>query len=517
MDALFPPLERASDDTAFQFPHASLTWGELRAAALDVADDIRGCGRVAVWAEPSIDTAIAVIGALVAGVTVVPINPSIGHVELAHVLDECALDAVLAAREVSLPEMLASRGVRAIRGDATRRSPSRRGVERAMPLAPDSEAPALIIYTSGTTGLPKGAVLPYRAIAADIDGLAHVWHWTGRDTLVHALPLFHVHGLVLGVLGPARVGSRLVHVERFSPDAIAGPLSAFDNTLLFGVPTMYHRLADAAERDTRIADALRRARLLISGSAPLAPHDRDRLHRTTGRRVIERYGLTETLIVCAMPPEFGETATGVGLPIPGVEMRLVDERGSVIGSGTHAPAAAGASVAGIDDLGDCGEVEIRGATLFSGYLNRPDATAQVLRDGWFRTGDTAARDVDGCYRIIGRTAMDVIKTGGFKVGAGEIEDVLRGHDEVADVAVTGEPDPDLGQRIVAWIVPRAGCTPSRAALEARVADALTPHKRPRVIHFLDDLPRNSMGKVEKRKLTHAPTAQPVVRGAPDAP
>jgi malonyl-CoA/methylmalonyl-CoA synthetase len=204
--------------------------------------------------------------------------------------------------------------------------------------------------------------------------------------------------------------------------------------------------------------------------------------------VIERYGLTETLIVCAMPPERGDTTTGVGLPIPGVEMRLVDERGAVITGG------------------DTGEVEIRGATLFSGYLNRPDATAQVLRDGWFRTGDTAARDADGCYRIIGRTALDVIKTGGFKVGAGEIEDVLRGHEHVADVAVTGEPDPDLGQRIVAWIVPRAGCAPSRAVLEACVAEALTPHKRPRVIHFLDDLPRNSMGKVEKRKLT--PPLQP---------
>jgi malonyl-CoA/methylmalonyl-CoA synthetase len=511
MHAFFPAVERASGDLALQFPRASLTWGELRAAALDVADDIRGCERVAVWAEPSIETAIAVIGALIAGVTVVPINPSIGRVELAHVLDECALDAVLAGREVSLPEALASRGVRAIRGDAERaerRSRSHQGGERAMPAAPDADAPALIIYTSGTTGLPKGAVLPYRAIAADIDGLAHVWQWTARDTLVHALPLFHVHGLVLGVLGPARVGSRLVHVERFSPDAIASSLSAFDTTMLFGVPTMYHRLADAAERDTRIADALRRARLLISGSAPLAPHDRDRLYRATGRRVIERYGLTETLIVCAMPPERGDTTTGVGLPIPGVEMRLVDEFGSVISSGgaRAQAAAAGTSAARVDEPGDIGEIEIRGATVFSGYLNRPDATAQVLRDGWFRTGDTATRDEDGHYRIIGRTALDVIKTGGFKVGAGEIEDVLRGRHEVADVAVTGEADPDLGQRIVAWIVPRAGCTPSPAALEAHVAEALTPHKRPRVIHFLDDLPRNSMGKLEKRKLAPAPTA-----------
>jgi malonyl-CoA/methylmalonyl-CoA synthetase len=478
---LFPSIERPSTDVALHFRAAgtSLSWRELRDVTAALATELAGARRVAIWSEPTIETAIGVIGALIAGVTAIPINPACGHVDLAHMLGECEPDAVLASPDAALPDALASRRVLRIRMD------TRRHV--ALPPSPDPEAPALIIYTSGTTGRPKGAVLPYRALAAEIDGLAQVWQWTARDTLVHALPLFHVHGLVLGTLGPARIGARLVHAGRFSAESLSAALLDHQATMMFGVPTMYHRLAEAAEGDAEIVRALRQPRLLISGSAPLAARDRDRLARCTGRHVIERYGLTETLIVSAMPPDRAADATGVGLPIPGVQMRLVDEHGVPIG-----PMADGSEATG--------EIEITGATVFSGYLNRPDATAQVLRDGWFRTGDTATRDANGFYRIVGRTALDVIKTGGFKVGAGEIEDVLRAHPHVADVAVTGEPDEDLGQRIVAWIVATEGCEPSRDALESCVADALAPHKRPRVIHFIDALPRNAMGKVEKRKL-----------------
>ncbi len=485
---LFPTLERPTSDIALHFcaTGATLTWRELRDLVAPLSQELAGKRRVAIWAEPTIETAVGVIGALVAGVTAVPINPAIGHLELSHVLGECEPDVVLASPDAVLPEALAAR--RVLRVDINARGQMARA--GALPPAADPETAALIIYTSGTTGPPKGAVLPYRAIAAEIDGLAQVWQWTARDTLVHALPLFHVHGLVLGTLGPARIGARLVHAGRFSAEALSSALLDHQATLLFGVPTMYHRLAEAAEFNAEIVRALRQPRLLVSGSAPLASRDRERLERCTGRHVIERYGLTETLIVCAMPPDRGDEATGVGLPIPGVQMRLVDEHGTPLAEGTEA----------------IGEIEISGATMFSGYLNRPEATAQVLRDGWFRTGDTATRDAAGLYYIIGRTALDVIKTGGFKVGAGEIEDVLRAHPHVADVAVTGEHDEDLGQRIVAWIVAREGCDPSREALEACVADALAPHKRPRIIHFVDDLPRNTMGKVEKRKLARPPAA-----------
>jgi malonyl-CoA/methylmalonyl-CoA synthetase len=241
-----------------------------------------------------------------------------------------------------------------------------------------------------------------------------------------------------------------------------------------------------------VVKALAGARLLVSGSAPLAAQDRDIIQRLTGRSPIERYGLTETLIVCAMPPAAVSASApasgkaGVGPPVPGVDVRLVDDEGHVIPDGTA------------DALG---EVEVRGASLFHGYLDRPDATARAHHDGWFRTGDTAVRDADGFYTIVGRTALDVIKTGGFKVGAGEVEDALRLHPDVAEVAVTGEADDDLGQRIAAWVVLHPGCSCDAARIQTHVAGLLSSHKRPRIVRFLDALPRNAMGKVEKRKLT----------------
>jgi malonyl-CoA/methylmalonyl-CoA synthetase len=341
-------------------------------------------------------------------------------------------------------------------------------------------------------------VLSYRAIAANLDGLAEVWRWTAHDVLVHALPLFHVHGLVLGTLGPVRVGSPLVHVGKFSPEAIASALVE-GGTMLFGVPTMYHRLAKAAEVESAgtsastpasasVVEALAGARVLVSGSAPLAAQDRDTILRLTGKCPIERYGLTETLIVCAMPP-LADGKSGVGPPVPGVDVRLVDDEGNVI-----PPVTADA----------LGEVEVRGASLFHGYFDRPDATTRAHHDGWFRTGDTAVRDADGFYTIVGRTALDVIKTGGFKVGAGEVEDALRLHPDVAEVAVTGESDDDLGQRIAAWVVLHPGCACDAVAIQTHVAGLLSSHKRPRIVRFVDALPRNAMGKVEKRKLTPTP-------------
>jgi malonyl-CoA/methylmalonyl-CoA synthetase len=475
--------------TAMRFPGGALTWDELRGAVRAAARQVEGRRRVALWAEPTLETAIGVIGALVAGVTVVPLNPSIGSIELEHILGEAKPDAFLCGPETvgALPAQVNALSCARHVIDVNARSAD------ALPPAPDAEAPALIIYTSGTTGLPKGAVLSYRAIAANLDGLAEVWRWTARDVLVHALPLFHVHGLVLGTLGPVRVGSPLVHVGKFSPEGIAAAI-ANGGTMLFGVPTMYHRLAKAAEAEsagtstsTSVASALAGARLLVSGSAPLAAQDRDIIQRLTGKSPIERYGLTETLIVCAMPPAASSSAkSGVGPPVPNVEVRLVDDDGNVIPDGTS------------DALG---EVEVRGASLFHGYLDRPDATERAHHDGWFRTGDTAVRDADGFYTIVGRTALDVIKTGGFKVGAGEVEDALRLHPDVAEVAVTGESDDDLGQRIAAWVVLHPGCACDAAAIQTHIAGLLSSHKRPRIVRFLDALPRNAMGKVEKRKLT----------------
>ncbi|MFE2422803.1 acyl-CoA synthetase [Streptomyces hokutonensis] len=480
MSTLFPALTNPGEQPALRFGDRSLTYAELGAAADALAARCAGGDRVAVWATSSLETAVAVVAALRAGVAAVPLNPKSGDKELGHILADSAPALVLAAPGDELPTVL---------GELERVDVDVRGVGGEGPaVSPDDEDPALVIYTSGTTGPPKGAVLPRRAIATTLDALADAWQWTGEDVLVHGLPLFHVHGLVLGILGPLRRGGSVRHLGRFGTEGVARELND-GATMLFGVPTMYHRIAETLPGDPGLAKSLARARLLVSGSAALPVHDHERIASATGRRVIERYGMTETLMNTSVRADGEPRAGTVGVPLPGVELRLVEE------DGTPLPVNDGESV---------GEIQVRGPNLFTEYLNRPDATAAAFTaDGWFRTGDMAVRDPDGYVRIVGRKATDLIKSGGYKIGAGEIENALLEHPGVREAAVTGEPDPDLGERIVAWIVPADPQSPPELAeLADHVAGRLAPHKRPRVVHHLSALPRNDMGKILKRALTH---------------
>ncbi|MGQ4387497.1 acyl-CoA synthetase [Streptomyces sp. SAS_270] len=491
MSSLFPALANGSvaQRPALRFGDRSLTYAELDASAGALAARIGGAGRVAVWATPTLETAVAVVAALLAGVPAVPLNPKSGGSELGHILSDSAPSLVLAAPGDQLPDPVG----RLERVDVEAQG---RG-EAAAPVGLDPAAPALVVYTSGTTGPPKGAVIPRRAIATTLDALADAWQWTGDDVLVHGLPLFHVHGLILGVLGPLRRGGSVRHLGRFSAQGVARELND-GATMLFGVPTMYHRLAEALADDTELAKALGRARLLVSGSAALPVHDHERIAAATGRRVVERYGMTETLMNTSVRADGVPRPGTVGVPLPGVGVRLVEEDGSLIGGYD-----ADGSPTGVCDGETVGEIQVRGPNLFSEYLNRPDATAAAFtEDGWFRTGDMAVRDTDGAVRIVGRKATDLIKSGGYKIGAGEIENALLEHPAVREAAVTGEPDDDLGERIVAWVVPVDD--PPASALAAELSDhvarRLAPHKRPRVVHYLASLPRNDMGKILKRDL-----------------
>ena len=483
MTSLLPALHETSDRTdspeAVRFGEHTLTYADLAGASAALAARIAGAGRVAVWATPTAGTVVAVVAALRAGVPAVPLNPRTGERELAHILADSSPSLVLAGAGEELPA--ASAGVERLDVDTAAREWDTGFAE------PPAESPALVVYTSGTTGPPKGAVLPRRAIAASLDALQDAWRWTGDDVLVHALPLFHVHGLVLGILGPLRRGGSVRHLGRFSPEGVARELLS-GGTMLFGVPTMYHRLAgalDGPDGAGELRKALAGARLLVSGSAALPVHDHERIAAATGRRVVERYGMTETLMNTGVRADGVPRAGTVGPPLAGVELRLVEEDGTVL-----------------EDAGALGEIQVRGPNLFTGYLNRPDATAAAFtEDGFFRTGDMATLDPDGYVRIVGRKATDLIKSGGYKIGAGEIENALLEHPGVREAAVTGEPDPDLGERIVAWVVPAdAGSPPGERELADHVAGLLAPHKRPRAVRLLDALPRNDLGKIMKRAL-----------------
>ncbi|MFF0332681.1 acyl-CoA synthetase [Streptomyces fimicarius] len=494
LPALQSPTGPAASREAVRFGDLSLTYGRLAGAAAALAARVADAGRVAVWATPTPETVIAVVAALRAGVPAVPLNPRTGERELAHILADSAPTAVLAGPDDVLPSGLEKlRRVTVDAREAAAGPEERAGVGAGLEGnagVEDPEAAALIVYTSGTTGPPKGAVLPRRAVAASLDALEDAWGWSGEDVLVHALPLFHVHGLILGVLGPLRRGGSLRHLGKFSADGVARELGS-GGTMLFGVPTMYHRLAEVldapagtAERDA-LAEALASARLLVSGSAALPVHDHERIAAATGRRVIERYGMTETLMNTGIRADGVPRPGTVGPPLAGVELRLVEEDGTVL-----------------DAAGAIGEIQVRGPNLFTGYLNRPDATAAAhTADGWFRTGDVGTVDADGYVAIVGRKATDLIKSGGYKIGAGEIENVLLAHPGVREAAVTGEEDADLGERVVAWVVAAdPGSPPAAEELADHVAAQLAPHKRPRTVRYLDALPRNDLGKIMKRSL-----------------
>jgi malonyl-CoA/methylmalonyl-CoA synthetase len=415
-------------------------------------------------AESSLELVVAHVAALRSGIIVVPANTAYREREVAHIVTDARPKAAL----VDDPDR--ARWIRDAAGsevvvvgpevDLCDREP---GLLDAT--APDE--PALIGYTSGTTGSPKGAVLTHANLLAGSESVGLAWRWTASDRLVLALPLFHAHGLCVGLHGTLLAGASAVLLPRFDVDSVLDAAGSHDASLFFGVPTMYHRLAQSS----RVGE-LGRLRLCVSGSAPLPAE----LHRTLvkrgGQQVLERYGMTETLMNVSNPYDGERRAGSVGLPLPGVELRLSN--------------------------GQEGEIQLRGPNIFAGYWERPQVTAESFTDRWFRTGDLGGLDADGYLRILGRS-KELIISGGFNVYPREVEEVLLAHPAVAEVAVVGTPSDEWGEVVTAFVVPSGG-TPTPESLLSFAAEQLAAFKRPRLLHFVDSLPRNALGKVLKHEL-----------------
>ena len=356
---------------------------------------------------------------------------------------------------------------------------------------------AMMLYTSGTTGSPKGVVCTHDNLRSWVESMVEAWGWTADDEVLLVLPLHHVHGIVNVLTTALWKGARCRVLAEFDEERVWDHLSGGGLTLFMAVPTIYHRLIrswDDADSETRSrwSEGAGSLRLMVSGSAALPASTLERWEEITGHRLLERYGMTEIGMALTNPLEDERRAGFVGRPFPGVRVRIVGNDGRE------------------RDQGESGELEVRGAGVFMEYWRRPEETAYAFRDGWFRTGDEAVVE-DGAYRILGRRSIDIIKTGGYKVSAIEIEEVLRTHPEVRECAVIGVPDEEWGQRVCAVVVVgRASASVSDSGAAARALgpeqlrvwakERLAPYKIPKEIELLASLPRNSMGKVLKLQL-----------------
>ncbi len=504
---LLASLSAFPQKEAIRFGSRTLTFGDLdrlsrRYAAGLSAIGVRRGDRVAVYAEGSPELVVALLGHYRLGAVHVPINTHYRAEEAEHILRDSGAGALLFTPGPEAEQVLAEIGplpglkeLVAVGGPSS--VPGARPFEELLagvagvagaplpsgaPLLADGDA-ALLIYTSGTTGKSKGVELSFGALVANIEEMTRAWGFTAADRLALALPLFHVHGLCLGVHGALLHGFTLLLSEKFQAARIVREFEENGATAFMGVPTMYVRLLEHLDTHPAAAEALRRARLFTSGSAPLPADDFRAFEKRTGHAILERYGMSETLFTLSNPYS-GERRPGtVGLPVPGYEVKVVDDAGQ---EGTP---------------GELGEIVVRGNGMMTGYWGQPEETARSFRDGWFLTGDVARSDADGYVTIVGRKSVDIIKSGGFKISAREIEDVLRRHPRVREVAVVGAEDRVWGQRIVAAVVlvPGAESAPDavREELDGFARAHLADFKRPREVLLLPELPRNALGKVQK--------------------
>jgi malonyl-CoA/methylmalonyl-CoA synthetase len=500
---LFDMFERSCDahpDKAlFERPGLpSISFGEARDQTLRFASVLRALGvrpgdRVAVQVEKSPEAILLYLATLRVGGVFLPLNTAYTGAEIDYFLGDAeprlfvcdpgtlAEHAGRATATLAV-ESLGANGEGTLMDRLAEATPLMERVEI------DANDPAAILYTSGTTGRSKGAVLTHENLASNCAALLDIWRFTDADRLIHALPIFHTHGLFVAANMALAAGATMIFLTRFDAEEIITEMS--DATVLMGVPTFYTRLVQSLRLD---AAATAGMRLFVSGSAPLLAETHAEFSAKTGHAILERYGMTETCMIASNPYDGARLPGAVGFALPGVELRVADRE-------TGAPLPAG----------EIGAIEVRGPNVFQGYWRMPEKTASEFRpDRFFITGDLGMIDPDGYLRIVGRN-KDLVISGGYNVYPKEIEALIDDLPGVLESAVIGLPHPDLGEGVTAVVVPRKGETLDPAGLVAALSSQLARYKQPKRVIVADELPRNVMGKVQKAELRkrHAQLYQP---------
>ena len=435
--------------------------------------------RVVVQAEKSPEAVVLYLAALRAGLVYVPLNTAYTAAELAYFIGD-AEPAVVVCRPAD------EDGVAALAGAARVVTLGADGTGSLLNDMPETGAAvaergaddlAAILYTSGTTGRSKGAMLSHGNLLSNARTLLELWQWQRDDVLIHVLPIYHVHGLFVALHGALLSGAEVLFHRGFDPDAVIDNFAR--GTVLMGVPTHYTRLTGHARLTPEAASHMR---LFISGSAPLLAEAHKRFDERSGRRILERYGMTETGMITSNPYDGARVAGTVGYPLPDVEVRIHDEAGKPVVAGQP------------------GVLQVRGPNVFKGYWRNSQKTTEEFREGgWFVTGDIATQSADGRVTLVGR-AKDLIIAGGLNIYPKEIEEAIDALPGVAESAVIGVPHPDMGEGVVAVVAREAGALLDEAGVLGAIADKLARFKQPRRVFVVDTLPRNAMGKVQKAVL-----------------
>jgi malonyl-CoA/methylmalonyl-CoA synthetase len=482
---LIAQAQRHGGRTAVVDSHGSFTYNDSidassRAATALLADlgDLHET-RVAFLLPPGFPWVAVQWGIWRAGGIAVPLPLNSAKPELEYFIDDSEASTVVFDAHTAplLAPIATARGIRALSYEQ-------------LPVFQSADLPeitsdrgAMILYTSGTTSRPKGVVTSHANITAQVKSLVEAWEWSADDNILLCLPLHHVHGIINVVSCALWSGATCQMLPRFDANAVWDRIAEGSATLFMAVPTIYAKLiaaweAASPERRAGLTQACSRLRLMVSGSAALPVSTLQRWKEISGHTLLERYGMTEIGMALSNPLRGERVPGSVGMPLPSVEVQLVGENGKVVASGMP------------------GEIEVRGPSVFAEYWGHPDATRDAFRDGWFRTGDTAVVE-NGRYRILGRTNIDILKTGGHKVSALEIEEALREHPAIAECAVVGIPDAEWGERVAAAVVLNNGDAIDLSSFRAWAKELLAAHKVPSRLLVLDALPRNGMGKVMK--------------------